>query len=383
MRCSTPVSCSSVSGSNVVMMQRCRRSCTPMTTSPILNRAPSQVRSSSPETPPITMLGRRRRPSAPRARIAPSVATSRGSTSNRSRPFASTRLAPTPTAATMSRSTPGARHGRPSTWGSPSIPRLARWPSNRGRVRAVTMRPWAPSTYATRSPTIPSGRTSARPSGSPAMDLTGKRHSSATCIVSSGNLQLLRVPPRRVECRIERRVGDRVDVVGERLRCDVSHNLQDLRFCVAGREECRRVSLLNEPLVADDCTGESHEGVELRIRNGHTGAHGIDDFGTRLQHPGDRRMRSYAIGAAVFGAHRDLDQLPLDAREGAFEQGRGFREGGVEIGDETEGLVHLLEQGPGRLGGVGDGVLCEPCHEMSSGRRWLPGLVTSQTIYYR
>src|SRR5438094_4388618 len=68
MRCSTPVSCSSVSGSNVVMMQRCRRSCTPMTTSPILNRAPSQVRSSSPETPPITMLGRRRRPSAPRAR---------------------------------------------------------------------------------------------------------------------------------------------------------------------------------------------------------------------------------------------------------------------------------------------------------------------------
>src|SRR5438309_286142 len=75
MRCSTPASCSSVSGSNVVMMQRCRRSCTPMTTSPILNRAPSQVRSSSPETPPMTMLGRRRRPSAPRARIAPSVAT--------------------------------------------------------------------------------------------------------------------------------------------------------------------------------------------------------------------------------------------------------------------------------------------------------------------
>src|SRR2546427_8318094 len=120
---------------------------------------------------------------------------------------------------------------------SPSIPRLARWPSNRGRVRAVTMRPWAPSTYATRSPTIPSGRTSARPSGSPAMDLTGKRHSSATCIVSSGYLQLLRVPPLRVECRIERRVGDRVDVVGERLRGDVSHDLQDLRFCVAAREE--------------------------------------------------------------------------------------------------------------------------------------------------
>src|SRR5207245_3848247 len=133
------------------------------------------------------------------------------------------------------RSTSGARHGRPSTWGSPSIPRVARWPSNRGRVRAVTIRPWAPITYATRSPTIPSGRTSARPSGSPAMDLTGKRHSSATCIVSSGYLQLLGVPPLRLECCIERRVGDRMDVVGERLRCDVSHDLQDLRFCVAGR----------------------------------------------------------------------------------------------------------------------------------------------------
>src|SRR5881396_1056237 len=175
----------------------------------------------------------------------------------------------------------------------------------------------------------------------------------------------------------------------------VSHDLQDLRLCVAGREECRRLSLLNEPLVADDCTGESHEGVDLRVRNGHTGADGIDDFGARLQHPGDRRMRSHAIGAAVFGAHRDLDQLPLDAREralvepgvepeGALEQGRRFRKGGVEIGDETEGLVHLLEQGPGRLGGVGDGVLRERCHvAVSSGRRWLPGLVTSKTIYCR
>src|SRR5438874_250156 len=395
MRCSTPVSCSSVSGSNVVMMQRCRRSCTPMTTSPILNRAPSQVRSSSPETPPITTLGRRRRPSAPRARIAPSVATSSGSTSNRSRPLASTRLAPTPTATTTSDSTAGARHGRPSTWGSPTIPRVARWPSNRGRVVAVTMRPWEPSTYATRSPTIPSGRTSARPSGSPAMDLTGKRHSSATCIVSSGYLQLLRVPPLRLECRIEPGVGDRVDVVGERLRCDVSHDLQDLRFCVPGREECRRLSLLNEPLVADDCTGESHEGIDLRIRNGPTGADGIDDFGARLQYPGDRRMRSHAIGAGVFGAHRDLDQLPLDPREralvepgvepeGALEQGRRFRKGGVQIGDEAEGLVYLLEQGLRRFGGVGAGVLRERCHgAVSSGREWLTERVTSETIYYR
>src|SRR5207245_6571772 len=173
------------------------------------------------------------------------------------------------------RSTSGARHGRPSTWGSPSIPRVARWPSNRGRVRAVTIRPWAPITYATRSPTIPSGRTSARPSGSPAMDLTGKRHSSATCIVSSGYLQLLGVPPLRLECCIERRVGDRMDVVGERLRCDVSHDFRDLRFCVPCREECRRLCLLNEPLVADDCTGESHESVDLRIRNGPTAADGI------------------------------------------------------------------------------------------------------------
>src|SRR2546422_6146355 len=394
MRCSTPVSCSSVSGSNVVMMQRCRRSCTPMTTSPILNRPPSQVRSASPETPPITMLGPRRRPSTPRTRMAPSVATSSGSTSNRSRPSASTRRAPTPTAATTSRSTPGARHGRPSTWGSPSIPRVARWPSNRGRVRAVTIRPWAPITYATRSPTIPSGRTSACPSSSPAMDLTGKRHSSATFIVSSGYLQLLRVPPLRLECRIERRVGDRVDVVGERLRCDVSHDLQDLRFCVAGREERRDGRLGDEPLVADHRPRERHESIDPRVPDGGAAAHRDDHLRARFQHPGDRRMRSHAIGAAVFGAHRDLDQLPLDAREralvepgvepeGALEQGRGFREGGVEIGDETERLVHLLEQGPGRLGGVGDGVLCEPCHEMSSGRRWLPGLVTNKTIYYR
>src|SRR5256712_11377531 len=152
-----------------------------------------------------------------------------------------------------------------------AAPGAARGPTTHGRVRAVTMRPWAPSTYARRSPTIPSGRTSARPSGSPAMDLTGKRHSSATCIVSSGYLQLLRVPPLRLECRIERRVGDRVDVVGERLRCDVSHDLQDLRFCVPGREECRRLPLLNEPLVADDSTGNSHEGVHLRTRHGPTG----------------------------------------------------------------------------------------------------------------
>src|SRR5256885_14781596 len=87
-----------------------------------------------------------------------------------------------------------------------------------------------------------------------------------------------------------------------------------------------------EPFVADDCPGESHEGVDLRIRNGHTGAHGIDDFGARLQHPGDRRMRSHAIGAAIFRAHRDLDQLPLDARERAL----------VEPGIEPEGA---LEQG--------------------------------------
>src|SRR2546422_7124933 len=119
--------------------------------------------------------------------------------------------------------------------------------------------------------------------GPPAMDLTGKRDSSATCIVSSGYLQLLRVPPLRLECRIERRVGDRVDVVGERLRCDVSHDLQDLRFCVPGREECRRLCLLNEPLVADDCTAESHKAVDLRFPNGPTGADGIDDFGARPQ----------------------------------------------------------------------------------------------------
>src|SRR2546422_3029751 len=79
----------------------------------------------------------------------------------------------------------------------------------------------------------------------------------------------------------------------------------------------------------------------------------------------------------------DVCSSDLVEPEGALEQGRGFREGGVEIGDETEGLVHLLEQWPGRLGGVGDGVLCERCHEMSSGRRWLPGLVTGKTIYYR
>src|SRR5947208_16329869 len=102
------------------------------------------------------------------------------------------------------------------------------------------------------------------------MHSTGKRPSSATCMVSSGYLQLLRVPPLRLECRIERRVGERVGVVGERLRCDVSHDLQNLRFCVAGREECRRLSVLYEPLVTYDCPTEWHESAELRIRTGHT-----------------------------------------------------------------------------------------------------------------
>ena len=47
---------------------------------------PGQVRSSRPSTPPITMFGRKRRPSKPMWAMAPSVAIRRGSTSNRSTP---------------------------------------------------------------------------------------------------------------------------------------------------------------------------------------------------------------------------------------------------------------------------------------------------------
>src|SRR2546423_1005695 len=74
-------------------------------------------------------------------------------------------------------SPPGPPQGRASPGAPPSSPGAARWRSTGARVRPVTIRPWAPITSAPRPPTIPSGRNSACPSGSPAMDLTGKRHS--------------------------------------------------------------------------------------------------------------------------------------------------------------------------------------------------------------
>ena len=75
-----------VSGSTVVMWQRPRSESSRTIASPTCSSAPGQSRSLSPSTPPMTMFGRSRRTSRPKASIAPSVATSKGRISKRSRP---------------------------------------------------------------------------------------------------------------------------------------------------------------------------------------------------------------------------------------------------------------------------------------------------------
>src|SRR4051794_2808698 len=114
----------------------------------------------------------------------PSVRTVSGRTSKRwpwSCPSNRTSSTSSDVAARTRASVSGASHGTPSTSGSPPSSRVPAKPSNAGRNREVTTRPSACTTWTIRSPGIPAVSTRAAPSRSPRIDLTGYRHSSATC----------------------------------------------------------------------------------------------------------------------------------------------------------------------------------------------------------
>src|ERR671919_2696908 len=120
---------------------------------------------------------------------------------------------------------------------------------------------------------------------------------------TSRDLELLGLPLLRLELLIERRLRQRVDVVLQRLRCDVSCDLEQLPLGVTGGEERGDFLLTHEPLLLHDGTGEVDESVRFLVVHGSAGSHRVDDVGASLQHPGKCGMRRHAIGAGVLGAH--------------------------------------------------------------------------------
>ncbi len=162
IRRSTPWSCTSVSGSNVVITHRGRSCTSSITASPMRRRRPAQARSASPSTPPSSEV----RPQAPvidaerrdgavgedrqRQDVEPleALVPDEFDVLARHRPHRPQRRA-------------GSRHGRPSTSALPSSPSDPCRPSRPGCVRDVTTRPEAWRTWTSRSPGIPAA--AARP----------------------------------------------------------------------------------------------------------------------------------------------------------------------------------------------------------------------------
>ena len=161
-----------VSGSTVVMWQRPRSESSRTIASPMCSSAPGQSRSLSPSTPPMTIFGRKRRMSRPKAATAPSVATSNGRMSKRSRPCHGSSQASAPAAPFTSARASVLSHGWPLICERPSASSVPRRPRSRDCRRDVRT-PSGPLTRTIRSPGMPSGPITAVDNGSPASDFTG------------------------------------------------------------------------------------------------------------------------------------------------------------------------------------------------------------------